>query len=118
MFSKFVSEKIDNTKEKIYECTDGDREFDVFIDLKKLKNSKIYLTCYDKNESDIDSTILQGIAYYNKLNIIGYESNPVRYYVEGKQEFGVTLMLEQSCNILATSIDETINKIINSMKYN
>lgn len=36
--------------------------------------------------------------WYNKLNIIGYESNPVKYYAEGKQEFGVTLMLEQSCS--------------------
>ena len=115
LFSEFVSENIDNTKEKIYEYTDGDKEFDVFIDfsglkyewnkiivdkitkvldensitywisnrylseysvdidLKNLKNSKIYLTCYDENEPDIDSTILQGFAYYNKLNVIGYE---------------------------------------------
>ena len=159
LFSEFVSENIDNTKEKIYEYTDGDKEFDVFIDfsglkyewnkiivdkitkvldensitywisnrylsgysvdtdLKKLKNSNIYLTCYDENEPDIDSTILQGFAYYNKLNVIGYESNPVKYYVEGEQEFGVTLMLEQSCTTLTKNVEETINKIINNIKY-
>ena len=159
LFSEFVSENIDNTKEKIYEYTDGDKEFDVFIDfsglkyewnkiivdkitkvldensitywisnrylsgysvdtdLKNLKNSNIYLTCYDENEPDIDSTILQGFAYYNKLNVIGYESNPVKYYVEGEQEFGVTLMLEQSCTTLTKNVEETINKIINNIKY-
>lgn len=159
LFSEFVSENIDNTKEKIYEYTDGDKEFDVFIDfsglkyewnkiivdkitkvldensitywisnrylsgysvdtdLKNLKNSNIYLTCYDENEPDIDSTILQGFAYYNKLNVIGYESNPVKYYVEGKQEFGVTLMLEQSCTTLTKNIEKTINEIINNIKY-
>ncbi len=160
MFFKFVSEKIDNTKEKIYEYTKCDKKFDIFIDfsgmkyewnkiivdkitkildensiiywisnrylpgysvdidLKNLKNSKIYLTCYDKNEPDIDSSILQWFAYYNKLNIISYESNPVKYYVEGKHEFGVTLMLEQSCTKLTRSVDETINEIINNIKYN
>ena len=160
LFSKFVYEKINNTKEKIYEYTDGDEKFDVFIDLlgmkyewnkiiidkitkildensitywisnrylsgysvdvdlKNLKNSKIYLTCYDENEPDIDSAILQGFAYYNKLNIIGYESNPVKYYVEGKQEFGVTLMLEQSCSTLTKSIDKSIKAIINNIKHN
>lgn len=160
LFSKFVYEKINNTKEKIYEYTDGDEKFDVFIDLlgmkyewnkiiidkitkildensitywisnrylsgysvdvdlKNLKNSKIYLTCYDENEPDIDSAILQGFAYYNKLNIIGYESNPVKYYVEGKQKFGVTLMLEQSCSILTKSIDKSIKAIINNIKHN
>lgn len=159
LFSEFVSENIDNTKEKIYEYTDGDKEFDVFIDfsglkyewnkiivdkitkvldensitywisnrylsgysvdtdLKNLKNSNIYLTCYDENEPDIDSTILQGFAYYNKLNVIGYESNPVKYYVEGEQKFGVTLMLEQSCTTLTKNVEETINKIINNIKY-
>lgn len=159
LFSEFVSENIDNTKGKIYEYTDGDKEFDVFIDfsglkyewnkiivdkitkvldensitywisnrylsgysvdtdLKNLKNSNIYLTCYDENEPDIDSTILQGFAYYNKLNVIGYESNPVKYYVEGEQEFGVTLMLEQSCTTLTKNVEETINKIINNIKY-
>lgn len=45
-------------------------------------------------ELDIDFAILQGFVYYNKLNIIGYESNPVKYNVERKQEFSVTLMLE------------------------
>lgn len=131
MFSNFVSEKLDNIKEKIYQHIDGDNKFDIFIDfsglkyewnkiivekitkifdenritywisnrylsgysvdtdLKNLKNCKIYLTCYDENEPDLDSTILQGFAYYNKLNIIGYDSNPVKYYVEGKQEFDV-----------------------------
>lgn len=58
--------------------------YSVDIDLKNLKNSKIYLICYDENEPDIDSTILQGFTYYNKLNIIGYESNPVKYYAEVK----------------------------------
>ena len=160
MFSKFVSEKLDNTKEKIYEYISSSHKIDVFIDfsglkyewnkiivdritkvldennisywisnryssgylmdtdLKNLKNSQIYLTCYDENEPDIDSVILQGVAFYNELNIIGYESNPVRYYVEGKQKFGVTLMLEQSCNTLTTSIDETINELINNTKNN
>lgn len=159
LFSKFVYEKINNTK-KIYEYTDGDEKFDVFIDLlgmkyewnkiiidkitkildensitywisnrylsgysvdidlKNLKNSKIYLTCYDENEPNIDSAILQGFAYYNKLNIIGYESNPVKYYVEGKQEFGVTLMLEQSCSTLTKSIDKSIKAIINNIMHN
>lgn len=57
------------------------------------------------------------INKFNELDIIGYESNPVKFYDEGKQEFGVMLMLEKSCNILTISIDETINKIINSIKY-
>ena len=91
--------------------------YSVDTDLKNLKNSNIYLTCYDENEPDIDSTILQGFAYYNKLNVIGYESNPVKYYVEGEQEFGVTLMLEQSCTTLTKNVEETINKIINNIKY-
>lgn len=85
-------------------------------EFKKIKNSKIYLTCYDENEPDLDSTILQGFAYYNKLNIIGYESNPVKYYVDGKQEFGVSLMLEQSCNILTKSIEETIDELLKNIK--
>ena len=92
-------------------------EYSVDIDLKNLKNSKIYLTCYDENEPDIDSTILQGFAYYNKLNVIGYESNPVKYYVERKQEFDVTLMLEQSCTTLTKNVEKTINEIINNIKY-
>lgn len=37
LFSKFVYEKINNTKEKIYEYTDGDEKFDVFIDLLGMK---------------------------------------------------------------------------------
>ena len=160
MFSKFVTEILDNINEKIYEYSDNDKKYDIFIDfsglkyewnkiivnkitkildknkitywistrylsgysvdtdLKNLKNCKIYLTCYDENEPDLDSSILQGFAYYNKLNIIGYESNPVKYYVEGEQEFGVTLMLEQSCTILTKSIEETIKVIINNIKYN
>lgn len=37
MFSNFVSEKLDNTKEKIYQHIDGDNKFDVFIDFSGLK---------------------------------------------------------------------------------
>ena len=91
-------------------------EWNLDEEFKKLKNSKIYLTCYDENEPDLDSTILQGFAYYNKLNIIGYESNPVKYYVDGKQDFGVSLMLEQSCNILTKSIEETIDELLKNIK--
>lgn len=69
------------------------------------KNSKIYLTCYDENESYIDFVILQRVAFYNEFNIIKYESNPFRYYVEGKRKFGVTLILEQTCNLLTICID-------------
>ena len=92
-------------------------KYSVDDDLKRLKNSTIYLTCYDENEPDIDSAILQGVAYYNKISIMGYESNPVKYFVKDRQEFGVTLMLEQSCTILTKNIDETINKIIDNIKY-
>lgn len=154
-FSKFVSEKIDNTEGKIYKYDIKNTDFDVFIDfsgmkyewnkivvkqilksldknnitywisdrysstysvdmdLMNLKNSKIYLTCYDENEPDLDSTILQGFAYNNDLYIVGYESNPVKFYVEGRQEFGVSLMLEQSCNSITKSIEDTIKEIIN-----
>ena len=37
MFSNFVSEKLDNIKEKIYQHIDGDNKFDVFIDFSGLK---------------------------------------------------------------------------------
>ena len=35
-----------------------------------------------------------------------------------EDELGVTLMLEQSCITLTKSVKETINEIINNMKYN
>ena len=44
--------------------------------------------------------------------IIGYESNNVIYYVDGMQEMGVNLMIEQSCNILVKDLEQLLNKIM------
>lgn len=81
-------------------------------DISALDNSRIYMTCFDENEPDFDSCILQGYAYYNNKYIIGYESNNITYFVDGGQTMGVNLMLEQSCNIILKSYTEIINKIM------
>lgn len=81
-------------------------------DISALENCKIYLTCFDENEPNFDSCILQGYAYYKNKYIIGYESNNVTYFVDGGQTMGVNLMIEQSCNVILKSNTEIVNKIM------
>ncbi len=85
--------------------------YDCNEDLCILNNSKIYINCFDENEPDFDSCILQGYAYRKGKYIIGYESNNVIYYVNGMQEMGVNLMIEQSCHILVKNLEQLLNKI-------
>lgn len=49
MFSKFVSEILNNTKEKIYNYTSSSDKFDVFIDFSELK--------YEWNKIIVDKII-------------------------------------------------------------
>lgn len=115
-WNKMVAYKLLNELEKnniTYWISDRyrkDYEFDK--DISALNNSKIYLTCLDENEPNFDSCILQGYAYNKEKYIIGYESNNVTYYVDGGQEMGVNLMVEQSCDILLNSYKKVINKIL------
>lgn len=106
-WSKMMSETIKNTiEEGGYECWISQRynqNYDIVRELSALRTSKCIITCYDENEPDLDSCILQGIAYHDHKYIIGYETSNVVYYVEGKQEMTVNLMLEQSCNYIARS---------------
>lgn len=81
-------------------------------DISALDNCKIYLTCFDENEPDFDSCILQGYAYYKNKYIVGCESNNITYYVEGGQTMRVNLMVEQSCNTILKSYTEIVNKIM------
>lgn len=55
---------------------------------------------------------MHGYAYKKDKYIIGYESNNVIYYVDGMQEMGVNLMIEQSCNILVKDLEQLLNKIM------
>lgn len=82
------------------------KSYDVKEDIEALMNSSKFLTCYDENEPDFDSCILQGIAFKNKIEIIGYESNPVKFFVKDKQEMGVSLMLEQSASCIVNKIND------------
>lgn len=119
-WNKILVEKItkilDENNLSYYISNRYSSNYSIDEDLNNLKNCKIYLTCYDENEPDLDSTILQGFAYYNKKYIVGYESNPVKYYVPNRQEFGVSLMLEQSCDILTKSLEETVNEVLLKLK--
>jgi len=81
-------------------------------DISALDNCKIYLTCFDENEPDFDSCILQGYTYYKNKHIIGYESNNITYFVEGGQTMGVNLMIEQSCDVILKSYTEIVNTIM------
>lgn len=85
--------------------------YDYKCDFYALSVSKIMIVCYDENEPDIDSCILQGYAYKKKKTIVGYESSNVTYYVEGAQEMHVNFMLEQSCNYIAGDL-RSIKKYI------
>lgn len=96
----------DNLKENINEFTKFEK------DISALDNCRIYLTCFDENEPDFDSCVLQGYAYYKNKYIIGYESNNITYFVEGGQTMGVNLMLEQPCNIILKSYTKIVNKIM------
>lgn len=87
-------------------------DYNIEQDISALNNCKIYLSCFDENEPDFDSCILQGYAYSKNKYIIGYESNNVTYFVEGGQIMGVNLMIEQSCNVILKSYTEIINKIM------
>ena len=87
-------------------------EYDCDKELYILDNSKIYINCFDENEPDFDSCVLHGYAYKKDKYIIGYESNNVIYYVDGMQEMGVNLMIEQSCNILVKDLEQLLNKIM------
>ena len=86
--------------------------YDFEEDISVLDNCRIYLSCFDENEPDFDSCILQGYAYYKNKYIIGYESNNITYFVEGGQTMGVNLMIEQSCNVILKSYAEIVNKIM------
>lgn len=88
------------------------KSYNIQEDISALDNSAIYLTCFDENEPNFDSCILQGYAYYKNKTIIGYESNNITYFVEGGQEMGANLMIEQSCNIILKSYKEIVDKIM------
>ena len=115
-WSKILIEKVVNYLSKnniTYWVSDRYNEnYDCNRDLGALNNSKIYINCFDENEPDFDSGILQGYAYKKGKYIIGYESNNVIYYVDGMQEMGVNLMVEQSCDSLVRSIKQLLNKIV------
>lgn len=87
-------------------------DYDFEKDISAIDNCRIYLTCFDENEPDFDSCVLQGYAYYKNKYIIGYESNNITYYVEDGQTIGVNLMIEQSCNAILKSYAEIVNKIM------
>lgn len=87
-------------------------DYDLGKDISALENCKTYLTCFDENEPDFDSCILQGYAYYKNKNVIGYESNDITYFVEGGQSMGVNLMVEQSCNEILKSYTKIVKKIM------
>ena len=87
-------------------------EYDFEKDISALNNCKIYLTCFDENEPDFDSCILQGYAYFKNKYIMGYESNNITYFVKGGETMGVNLMIEQSCNVILKSYTKIINKIM------
>ena len=154
LFTKFVTDKIDNNSYKYTNEFSNNEHYDVFIDFCGLKyewnkilieklisyldknnisywvssrynedydcdkelyildNSKIYINCFDENEPDFDSCVLHGYAYKKDKYIIGYESNNVIYYVDGMQEMGVNLMIEQSCNILVKDMEQLLNIIM------
>ena len=80
-------------------------------DINALCSCKLVLICLDENEPNLDSCILQGIAYFQGKEIIGYESNKVLYYLKDKQQMGVNLMVEQACSYIASSLEEVINLI-------
>ena len=87
-------------------------DYDCDKELYILDSSKIYINCFDENEPDFDSCVLHGYAYKKGKYIIGYESNNVIYYVDGMQEMGVNLMIEQSCNIMVENLEQLFNKIM------
>ncbi len=89
-----------------------DEEYDCDKELNILDNSKIYINCFDENEPNFDSCILQGYAYKKGKYIIGYESNNVIFYVDGMQEMGVNLMIEQSCNILVKDLKQLLDTVM------
>ena len=45
-------------------------DYDFEKDISALDNSRIYLTCFDENEPDFDSCVLQGYAYYKNKYIV------------------------------------------------
>ena len=78
-------------------------------DISYLTRAKVYIVCLDENEPNFDSSIFTGYAYAMNKYIIGYESNNVIYYVEGKQEMGVNLMLEQACNVTTNTVTHIVS---------
>lgn len=92
-------------------------DYDYKCDFYALSMSKLMIVCYDENEPDIDSCILQGYAYKKEKTIVGYESSNVTYYVEGGQEMHVNFMLEQSCSHIVSDL-KSIKKYIRAfMSY-
>lgn len=82
-----------------------DEAYDFFEDVRHLLSSRFFVVCLDENEPDIDSCILQGIAFARGKAIIGYETNPRRMYLPGKQEMGANLMVEQACDEIVGNLD-------------
>ena len=80
-------------------------DYSIDSEFAALRSAFVFISCYDENEPDLDSCVLQGYAYHEGKRIFGYETNKVVYYVEGKQQMGVNLMLEQSCDFIARDID-------------
>ena len=118
--NKLIIERNSQTKsnEEVFQISLKAKD-NIDVESTKISINQAQSTDGNQDIEGLDGNIeLKTQKYYNKLNIIGYESNPVKYYVEGEQEFGVTLMLEQSCTILTKSIEETIKVIINNIKYN
>lgn len=108
-WSSFIAEKIKKIAESVgLICWVSRRysmDYSIDNEFAALKSASVFITCYDENEPDLDSCILQGYAYHESKKIIGYETNKVVYYVEGKQQMGVNFMLEQSCDLIARGID-------------
>jgi len=112
-WNRLISQKIISDLDALkisYHVSDRYSEsYSFSADISYLTCSKVYIVCLDENEPNFDSSIFTGYAYANNKYIIGYESNNVIYYVEGKQEMGVNLMLEQACNIITNTVTQIVS---------
>lgn len=107
-----IIEELDSKNITYYISNRYKDEYNLDEELNALNNSFVYVNCLDENEPDFDSCILQGYAYNKGKYIIGYESNNIVYYVEGMQEMGVNLMIEQSCDVINNDLNSLIENIV------
>ena len=89
-----------------------DREYSIDEDVNHLLSSHVYVICLDESEPDIDSCVLQGIAFARGKAIIGYETNPRRMFLPSKQEMGANLMVEQACDRIVEALEQIPDLVI------